>query len=115
LVSDGMSPSEGILRSRVVSMADAVPGVPFPARWDDPGGPWYADMYRLKQHQSFLAQWGYTGVLVTIDGATGADHVQIGLRVQDPKLLATLTARAFYVAAVELERTSEFVRFDFDN
>src|SRR5262249_9041018 len=89
--------------------------VAFPARWDDSGGPWYADVYRLKQHQSYLAQWGYSGVLVTIDGASGGDRIQIGLRVQDPKQLTNLTARAFYVAAVELQRKSEVVRSDFDN
>lgn len=111
-----MDAAENILRDHMITTADLTTVIPFPTQWEDPGGPWFADVYRLKQHVQLLGErWGYIGVLVTVKGAKHGDHIQIGLSNPDEELLKKLTARPFYVAAVEVMRKAEVFRHDFDN
>lgn len=110
-----MDAAENILREHIVTSADMIPGAPFPPRWEDPAGPWFADVFRLKQHEHFLLKWNYVGVLVNVAGAQGGDRIEVGLKQPGQGLLRELTARPFYVAAVEALRTAEVLREDYDN
>lgn len=109
-----MDSAENILREHVVTGADSLPGVPFQPHWEDPGGPWFADVFRLRQHQQFLERWDYFGVLVTVAGANHGDRIAVGIKPSAAELLKEFSARPFYVAAVEALRMSEVMREDYD-
>ncbi|HET9956119.1 MAG TPA: hypothetical protein VFQ61_16545 [Polyangiaceae bacterium] len=103
-----------LFNEHVIRLADTVPGVPYPARWIDAGGPWLPDIYKLVQHSIFLQERGYVAVIVQLKGHPAADRVQIGFRSITPEIEKHLTAVPYYVAAVEGLRRSEVERFDYD-
>ncbi|HKQ04762.1 MAG TPA: hypothetical protein VJ464_06490 [Blastocatellia bacterium] len=115
LVIDILDAKEKILSERVVTASDALPAVAVPAKWTDPTGPWYDEMFLLFEHQKYLQPWGYQGVIVTVGGARGGDRVQIGLKSGAAQMLKDLRHRPFYVAAIEAVRLEEAWRFDYDN
>lgn len=107
---------EDIVSSSVVTDADLITtGNPLPAKWTDAKGPWYSDLYRINQHEKFLKKWGYVGVLVTVKGQADGDRIQIGLSDLDRNDLQEITARPFYVAAIESQSHAEYLRSDFDH
>ncbi|HYO83934.1 MAG TPA: hypothetical protein VES20_21200 [Bryobacteraceae bacterium] len=119
LVIDLVSKNEQIVKERVVTLADIIPPAQIPARWTNMSGPWGADVYRLLQHGQYLQQaFTYQPVLVRIEGdpAGAADRIHIGLKPGPitEKMLTTLKARPFYVAAIEAQRRSESYRFEYE-
>jgi hypothetical protein len=109
-----MNSKETILSERVVTSADSIPNVAVPAKWTDPGGPWHSQMFVLLEHQKYLEPLGYQGVIVTVDRTRGCHHIQIGLKTGAAQMLGSLTHRPFYVAAIEVVRIEEELRFDYD-
>lgn len=114
LVIDVMNSNESVISERVLTSADAMPNVSFPATWTNMSGPWAAEIFRLQQHQQYLQQYGYLGVIVNVKGDRRGDRIEIGLKQTAINLLKGLTHRPFYVAAVEAVRSAEAIRFDFD-
>ncbi|RAP77725.1 hypothetical protein [Paenibacillus montanisoli] len=112
-VSNG---NEELLNTHVVTGADLISaGNPLPSKWMDPNGPWYSDVYRLMQHETYLGRWGYAGVLVTVKGQAEGDRIQIGLKDPSEADLQELKARPFYVAAIESQGQRELLRSDYDH
>ena len=103
---------DNLLSEHLVTKADALPLVSFPASWIDAKGPWHEDVLLLAEMQGGEEQ--YTGVFVEIKGVPGADRVQIGLFPNSRQDRRLFTQRPFYVAAVELASTGEVRRQEWD-
>lgn len=105
---------ETVLATRPITPSDVIPPATLPATWIDQNGPWLDEAFRLVQHQLAFKEQGYLGVVVTVKKVPGCDHIQIGLPPQDPKFHQGLGRRPFYVAAAEVMRTAEVIRFDYE-
>ena len=105
--------NDTLLNQHAVSFADVVPPAAFPASWTDPTGPWNFFIQILRE-QAAIGQKLYVPVIVEIKGAATAESVQIGYLAAARQMLEEDTYRPFYVAGIELLRTSEVVRQDYD-
>jgi hypothetical protein len=103
---------DNLLSQHVVVSADRIPPQSFPGSWTSASGPWHDDVFLVTEMQA--AEKQYAGFLVEIKGVTGADRVQIGCLPSSRQSRRAITLRPFYVAAVELLRRSETLRFDWD-
>ncbi len=97
-----------------VTFADVVPPSAFPSTWTDPAGPWNF-FVQILEEQAALGQQIYVPVIVEIKGTTAAGRVQIGYLPAARGMLDSDTYRPFYVAGMELLRTSEVDRSSYDN
>ncbi|OJV41721.1 MAG: hypothetical protein BGO25_18850 [Acidobacteriales bacterium 59-55] len=109
--SDG---ADHLSNQHIVTDADRVPPASFPSTWTDSSGPWNI-FIQLIEEQAALNGRTYVPVMVEIKGSPDADRVQIGYLPEAQRVLEELSLRPFFVAAIELLRTSEVIRQDFDN
>lgn len=109
-----MDDQENTLTEHIVTPSDATPGVPYPAKWIDPAGPWMGSLYKLVQHAQALQQQGYVPVIVTVKGHPKGTQVQVGLKSWTSAMDKEVTWRPFYVAAIDAMRTAEVWRYEYD-
>jgi hypothetical protein len=112
LVVAACDAKDTLLSQHIVVPQDHIPPQTFPASWTSTSGPWHDDVLLVSEMGG--AEKNYTGVFVTIKGVAGADRIMIGCLPNSRQIREAFTLRPFYVAALELLRRSEQLRFDYD-
>jgi hypothetical protein len=104
--------NDQVISQHIVSVTDKIPPVGFPPSWNDPAGPWHGDVELVSEMLALEPQ--HVGVFVQLEATQGADRIQVGLSPASRSARRKVTSRPFYVAALEVQRSGEALRYDYD-
>lgn len=103
---------------RDVTNSDLVTVRGWPAEWTDPQSPWHDAIWLAARFMPSGAEGklgGYVSVIVDLKGDPACHRVEIGLRRGNYLLdMPVQLVRPFYLCAIEMMRTGEMERHDYD-